>query len=78
VIGPRIAGWLLIVVVAAMPGAAWACPFCAAGRQSPGVSALIMSIMVLPFLLVGIVLRAVLRVRNDSGESTLSPSLEER
>ncbi len=67
--------------IVALPGVAAACPFCASAQQgSGGVSALVMGMMVLPFLLSGMILRAVLRTRGDfAGRPRPSvPSLEER
>jgi len=72
--------WVVWLAIVATPAVALACPFCASNRQSPGVSALVLGIIVLPFFVVGAVLRVVLRTARDSdGPTALTvPSLEER
>jgi hypothetical protein len=80
VIARRAAFSLLIFFALAASGVAFACPTCAAGSAGGGVKTLLMGMMVLPFLVVGVVLRVVLRTGGDlEADARLAlPNLEER
>ena len=57
--------WLFLVGQMAISGTAWACPYCASGGVSKQVAVLMMGVIILPFVLSGLVLRAVLRTSSD-------------
>jgi hypothetical protein len=65
---------LLFAVALVVSNVATACPFCAAGSPGgTGVRTLILGMMVLPFVVAGVILRAALRTDRD-----LEVSLEDR
>ena len=65
---------VFVALALVVSGVAHACPFCAAGSPGgTGVRTLILGMMVLPFFVGGLILRAVLRTDRD-----LEVSLEDR